>query len=140
MISRNVFLLAGKSSNTSSAITSETPLQLQVEELLKSCSTPIGKSGNLSITLANDAINNDFSIDSPPTYETMNMDEINELLPKNTGAQETISPESNKSLENIDNDDVGETFETANDFVAEEDNEMENNDEQEAELKIPLKV
>ena len=51
---------------------------------------------------------NAFSADEILPYEyaqqeTMNMDEINELLPKNSEAHEGISPESNKSFENLKN-------------------------------------
>ena len=70
----------------------------------------------------------------------MNLDQINQLLPKSSDAHEAISPESNKSFENIENEDVGDTdnFETANDLVIDDENGCQ--DEQEAELKIPLKV
>ena len=86
--------------------------------------------------LSNDqATSNDFSIDSPPAYETMNMEEINELLPKKSQIQ-SKSPESNKSNEGVEYEDFAEQdpLEVPNDSIDEEGNE------QEAELKIPLKV
>ena len=100
--------------------------------------------------LSNEAFsNNDFAIDSPPTYETMNMEEINELLPKSSEIP-VKSPESNKSNEAIEHDEIGETerepFENIetniNEGLGDNLDLDENNDEneQEAELKIPLKV
>ena len=99
--------------------------------------------------LSNEAFSNDFAIDSPPTYETMNMEEINELLPKNSEIP-VKSPESNKSNEAIEHDEIGdierEPFEDIETHINEgigdnldlDENDDEN--EQEAELKIPLKV
>ena len=47
-------------------------------EMPKCCSTP--KRTNLNLTLSND--NDDFNIDSPgPPYETMNMEQLDQLLP-----------------------------------------------------------
>ena len=124
---------------------SEQHQQPQIEEMPKGCSTPIRKSGNLSLMLSN----NDFAIDSPPTYETMNMEEINELLPKSSEIP-VKSPESNKSNEAIEHEEIGETerepFENIethiNEGLGDNLDLDENNDEneQEAELKIPLKV
>ena len=122
------------------------------DEMPKSCSTPKRSSGNLSFSLSNDA--NDFNIDSPPTYETMNMEEFNQLLPSNEEIRTStktpeVVPEPTKSVpvpepeppeelnQSYSNDlviDEGDNDDTATEAV----NEEEANDNDQAEFKIPL--
>ena len=142
-------MFTGNSSDSQTNLPSEQHQQPQLEEMPKGCSTPIRKGGNLSLMLSNEAFSNDFAIDSPPTYKTMNMEEINELLPKSS-ENPVKSPESNKSNEAIEHEEIGdiekEPFEDIETHINEgigdnldlDENDDEN--EQEAELKIPLKV
>ena len=137
-------MFTGNSSDSQTNLPSEQHQQPQLEEMPKGCSTPIRKGGNLSLMLSND-----FAIDSPPSYETMNMEDINELLPKSS-ENPVKSPESNKSNEAIEHEETGEIekepFEDIethiNEGIGDNLDLDENGDEneQEAELKIPLKV
>ena len=123
------------------------------EEMPKSCSTPKRSSGNLSFSLSNDA--NDFNIDSPPTYETMNMEEFNQLLPSNEEIRTTTKtpepvPEPTKSGITVPEPEVTEELNQSysNDLVIDEGdneenttevtNEEEANENDQAEFKIPL--
>lgn len=129
------------------------------EEMPKSCSTP-KRSGNLSFSLSNDA--DDFNIDSPPTYETMNMEEFNQLLPSNEELRSKspdLAPESSTkstkpvSVQEIQepqeqqepSDDLNQSY--SNDLIIDEDDndettepviEEETTDNDQTEFKIPL--
>ena len=64
-------------------------------EMPKCCSTP--KRTNLNLTLSND--NDDFNIDSPgPPYETMNMEQLDQLLPNDNSLASPELPTEQNSV------------------------------------------
>ena len=112
------------------------------DELPKSCSTPKRKQ-SLNITLSNE--NNDFTMDSPPPYETMNMEQLNQLLPND---DELSSPPPSEPPPIVK--DTLETEEhnqsSSNDLVIDEDALVEqhenvvaaDSEDNATEFKIPL--
>ena len=122
------------------------------DELPKSCSTP--KRPSLNLTLTNE--NDDFTIDSPPPYETMNMEQLNELLPDDTleppsAAVDPPNPEPDPVIVPAASKEVATPAEetnqnSSNDLIIDEDALVEqeeapvenNEDTTSTEFKIPL--